>query len=512
MRWAPVFQKPAMKISPQAGDSQGAALIRQPAHYRFGDLTIDCGRRLVLRGKEILAINGLSFDLLLALLDCAPNLVTPDELMKRVWPGLIVNPETISQRVKLLRHALQDDARAPRYIAVVRGRGYRTIADVSRGQPIRARQTHRLLLASVLALTALLIGLAAFYYEQASGPFLRKQSPAARDLYMRARHLHQSLRLDRMDKAIRHYEEAIELDPRLAGAYVGLADALMLRRQLAERRPDEATHARIVSLARTAVEIDPQLGDAHAVLGRELASAFDLRGAARELAVAESVSPAGEYVLRYMAQFQSCCALPVEKAIEYARQGALRDPLNPWAVTNVAFAYWQSHRYEDALREIDLVFELDPQFWVAHKLRTVVLDDLGRFDEALSAARATIELSDSTHTRTDLAIAYARVGATEQALQIYNELSNAAPGKYWSPTEAAMVRVALNDRAGALSALERAYRERDGLLLDAIHAKRLAPLIGEPRFQRLALAVAGRSCQTALTQRQNGESSHSCAN
>ncbi len=474
-----------MKILSPARDPEVAARLRQAARYRFGDLTIDCGKRLVLRGNEILAINGLSFDLLLALLDCAPNLVTPDELMRRVWPGLSVNPETISQRVKLLRHALRDDARAPRYIAVVRGRGYRAIADVSRGQPTSARHLRRPVLAIALALTALLIGLAAFYFEQASGPFLRKQSPAARDLYSRARQLHQSLRLERMDKAIRYYEEAIELDPGLAGAYVGLADALMLRRQLAELRPDGSTHARIASLARTAFEIDPRLGDGHAVLGRELVSAFDLQGAAREFAVAESVSPTGEYVLRYLAQFHGCCALPVAKAIEYARRGAQLDRLNPWAVTNVAIAYWQANRFEDALREIDLVFELDPQFSVAHKLRTVVLDDLGRFDEALSAARVTVELNDSSHTRTDLAIAYARVGDTEHALQIYNELSNGIPGKYWSATERAMVLVALNDRAGALSALERAYRERDELLLDAVHAKRLAPLIEEPRFRRL---------------------------
>ena len=499
MRSVPVSQDAVMKILPQARDPQEAARLRHPAHYRFGDLTIDCGTRRVLRGNEVLAISGLSFDLLLALLDGAPNLVTPDELMKRVWPGLIVNPETISQRVKLLRHALQDDARAPRYIAVVRGRGYRAIAEVSRLQPIPARHLHRPLLAVVLALTVLLIGSAAFYLEQVSGPLLRKQSLPARDLFLRARHLHQTLRLDRMDKAIRYYEEAIELDPKLAGAYVGLADALMLQRQLAERRPDEATHARIVSLARTALEIDPRLGDGHAVLGRELASVFDLEGAARELAIAESVSPAGEYVLRYVAQFQGCCELPVEKAIDYARRGAQLDPLNAWAATNVAIAYWQAHRYEDALREIDLVLELDPQFWVAHKLQTVVLDDLGRFDEALSAARVTIELNDNGHTRADLAIAYARVGATEQALQIYNELLNAAPGKYWSPTEAAMVLVALNDHAGALSALERAYRERDGLLLYAVHAKRFAPLFGEPRFRHLAKRLAVACPASGLT-------------
>ena len=52
----------------------------------------------------------------------APNLVTIDELMDQVWPGVVVNAETVSQRIKLLRVALDDDPKQPRYIAVSRGR------------------------------------------------------------------------------------------------------------------------------------------------------------------------------------------------------------------------------------------------------------------------------------------------------------------------------------------------------------------------------------------------------
>ncbi len=73
----------------------------------------------------------------------------------------------------------------------------------------------------------LLVGLGAFYFERPWGSLLRKHNPAALDLYSRARHLHQSFRLDRMDKAIQYYEKAIELDPNFARAYVGLADALI---------------------------------------------------------------------------------------------------------------------------------------------------------------------------------------------------------------------------------------------------------------------------------------------
>jgi tetratricopeptide (TPR) repeat protein len=387
--------------------------------------------------------------------------------------------------VKLLRHALEDDARAPRYIGVVRGRGYRTIAAVKPLNAATPRRRPRLRLAIALALTVVVLGVAALYFYQSSGPFLRKPSPTALDLYLRARQLYQSFRLDRMDKAIRYYEKAIELDPRLAPAYVGLADALMLRRQVAELGPGDPARARVAWLTRRALEIDPSVGDAHAILGRELASTFEWQSATRELALAEGASPDGEYVLRYMAQVEGCCTLRLARAIDYARKGAELDRLNPWAQTNVAIAYWQAHRFADALRRIDLVLELDPQFWMAHKLRNVVLDDLGRFKEALAAARVTVEINDCSHIRTDLAIAYAKVGDTERARQIYSELSRKVPGKYWSPTEEAMVLVALKDRGGALSALERAYSERDELLIDAIHTKRLAPLSGEPRFQRL---------------------------
>jgi TolB-like protein len=57
-------------------------------------------------------------------------LVSLDELMRRVWPGIVVSPETVSQRIKLLRDALGDEPREPRYIAGLRGRGYQLIAAV----------------------------------------------------------------------------------------------------------------------------------------------------------------------------------------------------------------------------------------------------------------------------------------------------------------------------------------------------------------------------------------------
>jgi TolB-like protein/DNA-binding winged helix-turn-helix (wHTH) protein/Tfp pilus assembly protein PilF len=101
-------------------------------------LCVDVGRQRVTREDSEVPLPKLSFDMLLVLIHAAPDIVSNDELMLRVWPGLIVSPETVNQRIKLLRDALGDDARNPRYIAGLRGRGYRLIgpvADAALDQP-----------------------------------------------------------------------------------------------------------------------------------------------------------------------------------------------------------------------------------------------------------------------------------------------------------------------------------------------------------------------------------------
>src|SRR5687767_4417721 len=102
----------------------------QAIRYRFGDLTLDSGQRRVARDGRPLHLGKLTYELLVTLVEAAPNVVTHDHLAERVWGGRIATPETVAQRVKLLRRALEDDPGQPRYIEVVRGHGYRLILPV----------------------------------------------------------------------------------------------------------------------------------------------------------------------------------------------------------------------------------------------------------------------------------------------------------------------------------------------------------------------------------------------
>jgi transcriptional activator of cad operon len=101
--------------------------------YQAGDLIIDVGQVRLSRAGQEIVLPKLSFELLVALVRAAPNVVSLEEMMARVWPGVVVSPETVTQRVKLLRDALQDDPKLPRYIAGVRGRGYRLVVSVASG-------------------------------------------------------------------------------------------------------------------------------------------------------------------------------------------------------------------------------------------------------------------------------------------------------------------------------------------------------------------------------------------
>ena len=102
------------------------------ARYQLADLTVDLKRRQVLRGKSVIDLPKLSFRLIVELVEAAPGLLSHDELAEKVWAGRIVSPETITQRIKLVRQALGDDANEPRYIGLVRGQGYRLLTPVER--------------------------------------------------------------------------------------------------------------------------------------------------------------------------------------------------------------------------------------------------------------------------------------------------------------------------------------------------------------------------------------------
>jgi TolB-like protein/DNA-binding winged helix-turn-helix (wHTH) protein len=119
------------------------AVLCPQAVFEFADLTLDTRQRALFRDVLRIPLPRLTYELLLALVDAAPNLLTHDELCERVWRGRLVTPETLAQRVMLLRRALGDEASDPRYLRVVRGLGYQLMSPVKVRRDPGARRALR---------------------------------------------------------------------------------------------------------------------------------------------------------------------------------------------------------------------------------------------------------------------------------------------------------------------------------------------------------------------------------
>jgi TolB-like protein/DNA-binding winged helix-turn-helix (wHTH) protein/Flp pilus assembly protein TadD len=100
--------------------------------YKIGDLTLDVGDRLLTRAGAVVPLPPKTFELFVELVRRAPGVVRRQELLDTVWAHELVNDEALTQRIMLLRRALQDDPKEPRFIASAPRWGYRLVAAVER--------------------------------------------------------------------------------------------------------------------------------------------------------------------------------------------------------------------------------------------------------------------------------------------------------------------------------------------------------------------------------------------
>lgn len=97
------------------------------AMLEFGRFRILLRRRQLVADGVPIELGTRTFDLLLALLEADGSLVTKEELMSRVWPGIVVAEENLKVQISALRRALGEDRDL---IRTEFGRGYRFTAAV----------------------------------------------------------------------------------------------------------------------------------------------------------------------------------------------------------------------------------------------------------------------------------------------------------------------------------------------------------------------------------------------
>src|SRR5882724_8288696 len=245
-------------------------------------------------------------------------------------------------------------------------------------------------------------------------------------------------------KAIGYYEEAIRLDPRYALAYAKLSNsALNLATGsggLATKEREEAT-AKARASAKSALELDPNLADAHLAQGVIL-ELVDFNFGAAE----------AEYRL----------------ALELA-------PQNAGATSNLAILLSELGRLDEAVALNQRAIGLEPLRGVSHSNLALYLVALGRYDEAEAALRKAIELQPQSSTNYEyLAIIQILRGKPGAAV----ELAKQETDPFWRTYALALAHFANGDRAEADAALKKLideYADDGGSQIAQVYALRKEP-------------------------------------
>jgi TolB-like protein/cytochrome c-type biogenesis protein CcmH/NrfG len=425
----------------------------------FGPFCLDFERRELSRMGAVVPLGHRAIELLCALAAAKGALVTKDELLRLVWPGLTVEENNLQVQISAVRKALHAGEDAQDYVLTVPGRGYRFI-----GAPVSAE-------ASQIAPDKPSIVVLPFdnlsgdpdqqYFSDGIADDIAADLSKLSGLVVIARNSALAYR----GRTIRVQEVSRELEVRyvLQGSIrkvgnrvrivIQLIDGHTGAQQWAERYDRELTDifavqdevaAQIVSaLAVTLTqgerlrlrrkETDNLEAYDNYLRGRQLVfqrSAKAIAEARPLLERAIALDPqfaqaytmlACTHILDHANGWHDASGKSLERANELAHTAVARDGDDPEAHWALGWALLLARQHERAMAEVRTALRCDPNFALAHSLLGQVLYYSGRAAEALRPLATAFRLDPNNEQDPHLhylAQAYVCMGRYEDAAAV----------------------------------------------------------------------------------------------
>ena len=315
------------------------------------------------------------------------------------------------------------------------------------------------------------------------------ENTEAYHLYLLGRYHLNRLTDDGFLKSLDYFQQAIEKDPNFALAYAGVAYSYNALGGFNVRPPKEV-YPKAKSAAVTALNLDPLLAQVHTELAMvNLTYDWDWSAAEKEFKRAIEINPSDSdahyyyaYYFAFMGQF--------DNAIAEIRKAQELDPVSLVKLTGVAQILLMGRRYDEAIKECRKALEMDPNLGFAHWLLGLAYMYKGSYEPAILALQKSIPLSaDSPDEPASLAHAYALSGKRMEARKILEELKQQAKRKYISPGTMADLYGVLGEKDEAFALLDKAYDERDNMVVLLKVEPMYDPLRSDPRFANLLRRV-----------------------
>jgi len=313
-------------------------------------------------------------------------------------------------------------------------------------------------------------------------------SPEAHDNYLRGQFfLYRDLEEVKYEQAIKrnlqtaigYFRQAIEKDPDYAAAYVGLAETyigLGTEYRGGDYPKDVMPQAK--AAAEKALQLDPSLGRAHFSLAQVL-ELYDWNWseADKEYRLALKLDP--NYAFAHLQYGRYLQALGRnDEAIRHVNYALELDPFDFKTKDLAAFVTWATRQYDLAIKQFERLGDDLGLGWSYREKKM--------YPEAVAALERSVnDTRRHPFAVGSLACVYGLAGKNREAMELINELKERDRQGYVSGFVFAYAHLGLGEKDQALTWLERAYEDRDELMVYIKAEPTWDALRSEPRFQAL---------------------------
>jgi len=471
--------------------------------YHLGPWILNVRTNQLIQGERIVELENRLTLLLVYLLQHRHQILTKGDILRTLWQGKVVNEDSLAVAISLLRKALDDNPRTPKYIKTIPGVGYQFIwssspsevALVNSAGTMNSRTCFPVRVIYGSALILLVFAVLVFWFTERNNAAILL--PAAGEalideqvLYKRASTLLARRQKDELLLAIPLFRQVIAQNPHSAEAYLGIAEAKieLLKEQVTEQDNDEEIRALLIK----ALELNPDLARAHMWLGHLLLRHdHDLRTAEQHFKISLELNPGDD-----LSHFLYEQLLLVEKRFDEARKHiALAREINPltYPYTYLVWVYLLEKKNDLAARELERIGTTEFEDSFFHTAAQNVYYSLGKEDKVYEHMRWFFDKAKyNSQQRDAIDRAYQDGGLRAVYAWLLGNKETADVGQYQPPLSWARYAVALGKKQEAMDYLEQAYEKRQFRLICAVTDPRYDSLRDEPRFQALLHKLTGK--------------------
>jgi TolB-like protein/Flp pilus assembly protein TadD len=308
-------------------------------------------------------------------------------------------------------------------------------------------------------------------------------SNEAYQLYLKASYYLAKRTKPSMLQAVDYYRQAIALDPSFALAYVRIADVYLNLPAYPYASPSESI-PQGKSAVEKALEIDPDLPEAHTYMGYYLAAyEWKWAEAEREFKRAIELDPnSADAHFRYGQAYLGPIGHYQEAVGELQRALEL-EPLNINIGSNLAAIYTYAGQSELAIDQARKTYDLEQDHPLTHFYLGLAYDGAGRYGEAIALSEKVLQGEPTSQMMLRVAgYAYAMSGRRADAERVIEKFAEIGKTDYVMAYWVANIYAALGDKDKAFAELEKAYHNHEWELHRLKADALMAPIRDDPRY------------------------------